>query len=423
MTFAVSFLVGTARSMREALLMTPRRRNRRVAFTARSIGHMAPETQPVDWFDASTPGLALRVTSGGARTWYAFYRKGQTSRRVKLGAWPALDLSKARTLARQTRVRVETEGADPAHERHAARAVFTVGDLARLYIETHAKPHKRSWREDDWKLSKYILPAWASRPVAAITRTDVHALLDTIAGDGKPVQANRVKALISMMWNVAVDRGHADTNPCYRMAKPASERARSTVLSDNDLRALWTALDAQPGDPADAIRLRLLTGQRGGDVHRMRWADVDVPAGVWTIPVELAKNGRAHRVSLTTPALAILERRHAARMSGEPRVFPGLSHQRQDLRAFGRDIQQGAYRWHDLRRTVATRLAALGIPEGTISRVLGHAQRGVTAIVYNQHQYDAEKRRALDRWARALRDLVAPPERGAEIVPLRRPGS
>ena len=98
MTFAVSFLVGTARSMREALLMTPRRRNRRVAFTARSIGHMAPETQPVDWFDASTPGLALRVTSGGARTWYAFYRKGQTSRRVKLGAWPALDLSKARTL-------------------------------------------------------------------------------------------------------------------------------------------------------------------------------------------------------------------------------------------------------------------------------------------------------------------------------------
>ena len=404
--------------------MTPRRTNRRVTFTARSIGHIAPETQPVDWFDASTPGLALRVTPGGARTWYAFYRKGRTSRRVKLGTWPALELSQARTLARQTRVRVETEGADPAHERHAARAVFTVGDLARLYIETHAKTHKRTWREDQWKLNKYVLPAWTSRPVAEITRTDVHALLDAIVGGGTPIAANRVKALISKMWNVAVDRGHADMNPCYRMAKPAPERARSTVLSDDDLRALWTALDAAPGAAADAIRLRLLTGQRGGDVHRMRWADADLQTGVWTIPAELAKNGRAHPVPLSTPARAILERRRAGCASGESRVFPGLSHQREDLRALGRDLQQGrAYRWHDLRRTVATRLAALGVPEGTISRVLGHAQRGVTATVYNQHQYDAEKRRALDRWVRALRDLVAPPERGAAVVPLRRPGS
>ena len=385
----------------------PSHTSRRVSFTARGVGRIAPEPQPVDWFDTTTPGLALRVMRGGARTWYAFYRKGKVTRRVKLGTWPALDLSTARRIARQTRVRVETEGADPAHERHAARAVFTVGDLARLYIERHAKPHKKSWREDQRQLNKYVLPTWTSLPVAEITRMDVHALLDSIVGDGKPVQANRVQALVSKLWAFGVDRNLVEANPCYRMAKPAPERARSTVLTDDDLRELWAALDAHPGDAADTIRLRLLTGQRGGEVHQMRWQDVDLQAGIWTIPAEQAKNARAHRVPLSAPALDVLSRRHATRRPDDPQVFPRFYHQRKDLRVLAR-IHDGAYRWHDLRRTVATRLAALGVSEGTISRVLGHALLSVTATVYNQHQYDDEKRLALDQWAHALRDLVEP---------------
>ena len=229
--------------------MTRRKKGRRIAFTARSIGGIKPESQPVDWFDASTAGLSLRVSPGGARSWYVFYKRGRTSRRVKLGAWPAVGLSKARELARQTRVKVETEGADPAHERHAARSVFTIGDLASLYIEAHAKPHKKTWLDDQQRLNRYVLPAWRSRAVTDITRADVHTLLDKIAADGKPVQANRVQALLSKLFNVAIDRGHATANPCYRMDKVAPEKARRTVLTDTDLRALWAALDEQPSGP------------------------------------------------------------------------------------------------------------------------------------------------------------------------------
>jgi len=395
------------------------RRSRRVTFTARSIPRLAAERHAVDWFDSITPGLSLRVTPAGARTWYLLYRKGRTARRVKLGTWPALDLSDARKLARKTRVRVESEGADPAHERKTARDVFTVDDLAALYLQ-HAVATKRTWRDDEWRLKRYILPAWKSRPVGEVTRADAHALLDKIVVAGKPTQANRVQALISKIWNFAIDRQHAGANICYRMGKRASERIRATVLSDIDLLTLWRALDDRPGDAADALRLRLLTGQRGGEVHAINWADVDVKARVWTIPGEQAKNGRAHRVPLCPPVLALLEARHKARPEGEARVFPGLYHQREDLREFGA-IHGQAYRWHDLRRTVATRLAALGISEDTIGRVLNHAKRGVTATVYNQHHYDAEKRSALEAWAVEIQRLVSrQPKTPARVVRMAR---
>lgn len=418
----------------------PRRTNRRKRFTARSIAALKPESKAVDWFDADTPGLAIHVSPGGAKSWYLFYTKGRTVRRVKLGMWPDTELAKARRLARHQRDRIDTEGADPAHERREARDAFTVGALCKLFIEQHAKAHKRTWRDDQWRIDKYLLPAWKSRAVGDIRRQDVHALLDRIAGDGKPVQANRTQALISKLWNFAIDRGHAEVNPCHRMAKRAPERARTVVLDDDALRVLWAALDAAPGDAADAVRLRLLTGQRGGEVHAMTWADVDLEGAVWAIPATAAKNRRAHRVPLAASALKVLKARHErfeqqarTRLStslpddvignGRPKlegpVFPGLYHQRKDLRGLS-GVRGEDYTWHDLRRTVITRLAALGFGEDLIGRVVNHAKRGVTATVYNQYAYDAEKRRALEAWDRELGGITGRTSRaGATVVPIR----
>ncbi|MCC6176091.1 MAG: integrase arm-type DNA-binding domain-containing protein [Chloroflexi bacterium] len=404
--------------MTPAVTRRPKRTKRRRTFTARTIAGLKPEAQAVDWFDADTPGLAIHVSPGGAKSWYLFYTKGRTVRRVKLGAWPDVELAKARRLARHQRDRIDTEGADPAHERREARDAFTVGALAKLFIEQHAKGHKRTWKDDQWRIDRYILPAWKSRPVGDIKRRDVHVVLDEIAADGKPVQANRVQALISKLWNFAIDRGHAEINPCHRMAKRAPERARTTVLSDDAMRALWAALDADPGDASDALRLRVLTGQRGGEVHRMAWADVDIVGAVWTIPAEAAKNRRAHRVPLAGSALELLKARDEVRSKDETHVFPGLYHQRKDLRALGA-VHGDAYRWHDLRRTVVTRLAGLGFHEDTIGRVVNHAKRGITATVYNQHAYDSEKRTALEAWDRELqRILREEPRTVAAVLPL-----
>ena len=407
-------------------MSTPARQSRTLTkLTARALRAIAPEAHAVDWFDAKTPGLALNVTPAGTRTWYFFYRARGAGKRVKIGRLsPVLDLGAARLEAHKLRARIETAGADPAGERQAERqaartlTVFTVDHLAALFVTLHGKVLKRTWKDDHWRLARYVLPAWGARPVRAITRADVHALLDQIAADGKPIQANRVQALISKVFNFAIDRGHADQNPCYRMPKRAPESAREVVADDAALRALWTALDATVGDASAAIRLRLLTGQRGGEIHEMHWKDVDLAGAIWTIPAESAKNGRAHRVPLTAIPRTLLAQLHATRVAGEPRVFPGLYHQRLDLRALAA-IHQGAYTWHDLRRTVATRLGGLGFSDDTIGRVLNHARRGVTGKIYNHHAYDAEKRTALEAWERELvRIVTSTPRPRAEVVPI-----
>jgi hypothetical protein len=141
-----------------------RRINRRRTFTARAIAALKPEAHAVDWFDRDTPGLAIHVSPGGSKAWYLFYTKGRTVRRVKLGGWPATELAKARQLARHERDRIETEGADPAHERREARDVFTVAALCRLYLEQHAKTMKRTWKDDEWRIERYVLPPGARGP-------------------------------------------------------------------------------------------------------------------------------------------------------------------------------------------------------------------------------------------------------------------
>src|SRR6185369_6104973 len=131
-----------------------------------------------------------------------------------------------------------------------------------------------------------------------------------IGDRGAPIQANRTLAVVRRMFNWAaapdramVPQGH---NPCRGLERPAPERQRERVLSAEELRALWRALDAEPFDVASLFRLYVLTAQREAEVRTMRWADVDLVAGWWTIPAVRTKNGRAHRVPLSAPAVAAL---------------------------------------------------------------------------------------------------------------------
>ena len=157
-----------------------------------------------------------------------------------------------------------------------------------------------------------------SRPVKAITRKDVHALLDRITDRGKPVTYNRVKALVSRIFKHGIDREWLDHNPAAGISKQ-SETSRDRVLTKEELTGLWQVLNAiragthapLPFSPmlARGLQFMLRTAQRGGELFTRAWGDVDEASGWWTwwtIPGEKTKNGTTHRVPLTPAALALI---------------------------------------------------------------------------------------------------------------------
>ncbi len=231
------------------------------------------------YFDSKAQGLALRVTPAGTKTWCFVYRSGGKPQWLTLGTYPAVTLAAARTLARDKRHVIDVEKRDPAAElrvdRQAATltpadipAVFTFADLAAVY-ETFAKGRKKTWKDDINKTKKYLIPAWGSHPVHSVTRRHVHGLLDTLVAKGMTTGVNRVQAVISRLLTVALDRSLVDAHPAVRMMKRFQE-----------------------SPAADAMKLRLLLGQRGGEVMGMRWDELDQKAQTWNLPGVRTKSGR-----------------------------------------------------------------------------------------------------------------------------------
>jgi integrase len=378
-------------------------------------------------FDTKARGLVLRV-GAKSKVWYFTYRMGGPSQWVRLGEYPAAKLAEARTLALEQRHSIDIEGKDPAAERRAPPPepepepelpkAFTFADFVPTFV-AFQQGRTKTWKDDRAMIARYLTPAWGGLPLSGITRKHVHEVLDTVAGRGLTVGVNRLQALVSRIFTVALDRGLLDAHPAARVLKRFVEQPRMRVLSDDELRALWLGLDAHPGAAADAVRLRALLGQRGQETAGMRWSEVDLDAGIWSLPGTRTKNKRPHVVPLPSAALAVLKARRRAVPRDEPQIFPALTLTSDDHKALS-GITGGAYEWTDLRRTVATRLAGLGFDEMTIGRVLNHARVTVTAKHYNQHEYLDETRRALTAWDTELQRILAnKPKKKAAVLSMR----
>jgi integrase len=308
------------------------------------------------------------------------------------------------------------------------RSFRTFEQVARLYLERHARPKKRSWREDERILARDVLPRWSGRRARSITARDVRRLLDAIVDRGAPIQANRTLAVVRRVfnWAAAPDRALVPQahNPCRGLDRPAPERQRERVLSEPELRAIWRALDAEPLRNAALFKLYLLTAQRGGELRTMAWADVDLDAGWWTVPGCRAKNGRSHRVPLSPPAVALLRQLHEVRTSKW--VFPSprgsVSGYRERIYKVVDRLRRTTgivdFRPHDLRRTAASYMTSMGVPRLTVAKLLNHAEPGVTAV-YDRYAYDREKQEAAVAWARRLERVVGGDGNGERVIGFR----
>jgi integrase len=373
---------------------------------ARSIAALKPRADRYIVRDAKVAGLELRVHPDGTKVWTLRYRIHGEQRRLKLGALSRLSLAKARARAQQELRKVDA-GIDPQAERQAARVAVQVAKansieaLCAAYIERHAKPKKRTWRDDQSKITCEILPAWKGRPVTSITRRDCRGLVQAIADRDATIYANRIAALLSRLFRFAVDEEIITANPAAHLPKPGAEAQTRPAgeqeprpYTTDEIRALWAATDAEAPPLRALYRLGLITGQRPGEIAGMEWGELH--GAWWTIPGRRTKNGRDHRVYLPPSALDAL--RDVPQIADEARVFVGYRGKRQlaavNTRVFAHVRPRDKPR-HALRDTVATGLAAAGVDVEDIARVLNHSYGPRVTAGYNAYAYDKEKRLAI----------------------------
>jgi integrase len=372
-------------------------------------------------WDAEVKGFGLKITPAGRKVFVFQYRmggRGAKTERYTIGEYRSpytVDGARGEAVRLLAEVKAGRNPAEAKRRTDSSRTQL-FGDLAAAFIERHAKLNNRDWRKTEYLLRRDVLPFWATRPVREITRPDVIELIDRVADRGARVHANRVLAAVRVLFNWALSRGVIEASPAAGVKAPGAETVRERVLSEDELREVWRAADATAYPFGPFFKLLILTAQRRDEVAAMRWSEIDTSRAVWTIPGQRAKNGRAHEVPLSEPALDIL--RAVPRLDGSDFVFTttgnaaisGFSKAKARLnRASGVGLSdRDEWRVHDIRRTVTTFMAGMGIAPHVVDKLLNHvsgAIRGVAAV-YNRHSYTDERRRALDAWARRLAAIV-----------------
>jgi integrase len=364
--------------------------------------------------DHKVTGLRLRVGAGGKKSWIVRRRVGAKVINKKLGSYPPMGLAAARTAAEKLLEALARDGSTEAMDR-------TFGAVAEHWIEKVAKPKNDSWKNQKRRLEMHVLPHWGERRIAEIKRSDVRDLLDGLEGVVLP---NRVLTVVKTVFRYALSRDWIDASPVEGIAKPNEESERDRVLAMPELAAVWNAAGLMGYPFGLCTRLIMLTAQRRTQVGQMRWQDINLDAGTWTLRAEDTKSDRAHLVPLSEPALQIL--RNLPRLGDYVFTTDGETpignYSKGKLRLDQFIVASGAalppWRLHDLRRSAATHMVRLGVSMEIVGRVLSHARAGVTARVYALHEYEPEKRSALDRWAAELMRAVEGKQAG-KVVPLR----
>ena len=390
----------------------------------------APATGRLVIADTDVTGLSLRVTPNGTRSWLVRYRPRRQPQKAHTlpGNYPGITLSAARLRARDI-VAAAKRGVDlPAeekvrqveHQKVSANA-RTVRALVSEYVENHCKPHQRQWKDAERRLKNHVLPKLGDRAVGDVRRADIVELLDEIEHKkGLRQQVNRTRTTMSGMFRYAVEREYTAENPVFgtRARKMESERART--LDDDELKAIWQALHEMREPGRSFVRTLMLTATRRDEARGMLWAEISAGGEMWLLPASRNKTARDFEIPLSPPLVELLA--ELPRLG--PYVFTVGGDRRwtaHDKFKAALDRKSGVTGWvyHDIRRTVRSRLAELHIPYEIAERVLNHAMSKIERT-YNRHAYRQEKAKALQAWADRLLFIVGDGLRPANVVSMER---
>lgn len=366
------------------------------------------------------PGLVVRVSMGGAKTFCLYYRlKGdRRRRRMTLRQYPRISLKQARDDAAKIRHKIMDGDfavtAPVAEAEGEVRLPTAFPNVVQSFLRLHCAVKNRgsTARETQRQLEADFLPVWKARDIREVTKRDVVAVLDRITKRGSPSAANHALAAIRKLFAWSMRRGLIDISPCIGLELPSKLKSRDRFHNDTEIALIWNAIEPEGYPFQPMVQLLLLTGQRRGEVAGMRWSELDIVRAVWTLPAERTKANRAHEIPLSPTVLRILAslpRTHEQLVfvtDGNAVPISGFSKRKRRLDA---NCPLPAWSLHDLRRTMATGMGRLGIEPHIVRRILNHSPPreidGITAV-YNRFAYLEEKRAALNTWAAHVERVV-----------------
>ncbi|MDP6429086.1 MAG: tyrosine-type recombinase/integrase [Rhodospirillales bacterium] len=414
--------------------------------TVTVIKRKRPDTGYDEYFDTITPGLGLRITSKGRRSYFVQARANKKQFKYKLGNTDQLTLAAAREKAREV-LSNAAEGILPKVAQHRAqleaeRAQWhTFRSIAESYLDDQGKGGGANLRSKDQikaRLENDVFPNWGALPITEITKADVRELVEGIARR-RPVAANRTLAVVRRIFNWACKKDRLDTSPAFGIDPPAVEKSRDRVLTDDEIICLWSAFDTIGYPYGPVFKLLLLTGQRRNEVAGMVWSEIE--EDLWILPKERTKNQQSNVVPFSSLALEIVN--DLPRVEKFKHLFTTgwvgdkpvhgwgdtkhkidkiVAQNAADAAGEKLDMETHAlphWTFHDLRRTLRTDLPKLGITPDNAERVLGHKIGGVRGV-YDRHAYDEEKRHALERWAQHIRSLTGEGLPTSNVVEMHR---
>lgn len=376
----------------------------RKALSDKTILALKPKPRRYEVFDALCPGLGLRVSEHGRKTFSVKYYYGTKQRRLRLGHYPIVSLPKAREKAMDA-LRQVGDGIDPASRRR--QPGMFVEAICADFIRQYAKPRNRNWRETERVLNREFVSIHGQRDIRQIKRADILEIMDGAVERGAGYQANRILATVRKLFNWCLERGIIEASPIGGLKAPTKEVSRDRVLDDDEIVRVLKACRNDEYPFRQFVPLLLATAQRRGELANMRWSEVNLEARTWVIPAERSKNGKPHVVPLSDYALELLS--EAPRFLDCDYVFTttrrsAVSGFSKALRRIHERSETADWHMHDLRRTAASGMARAKVPPYVVEKVLNHISGTISGVaaVYNRYAYDEEKKEALDKWGDVL---------------------
>lgn len=402
------------------------------AITIRTIESLKPcPGRDVYTWDSNLRGFGLRTTPRGVKSYVLQYRvKGGPLRRKTIGIHGSPWTTQTARKEAERLLMIIRQGVDPVEEAREAKRrekVLNFSAYCDQFVELYLQSNwPDTWPEAMRVLENVVKPRWGKKSLIALKRADMVKLMDDYSD--RPGSRKIIHSLLRKLFNWAVDRQDIEVSPLMGMKAPRPCPSRRRVLGQEELICLWQASKMVEWPWGPFVRLLILTMQRRQEVAQMDWAEIDLEARTWTIPAERAKNDEAHIVPLSELAIAELaallplERGFVFSTTGttpvsgysrskrmmDERMLKVMKKRHADAGGNPDTVQLAEWRIHDIRRTGATNLQALGIPIEVTEAVLNHISgtRAGVAGIYNRYKYEPEKRAALGNWDARLQELL-----------------